>query len=138
MKPSNHFKDTIQAYLDQRAANDTLFEWVYTSNPNKNIDDCITYILNTVQQSGCNGFHDDEIFGMAVHYYDEPNIEIGKPMSNAKVAVNHVVVLTEEEKQQARQEAMQRAENEAYNKMMKSKPKTKKVALNPQPSLFDF
>ena len=32
-------------------------------NPAKNIDDCVTYILNYVQKSGCNGFTDGEIYG---------------------------------------------------------------------------
>ncbi len=73
MKTTNHFKQTIQSYLEQRVASDTLFEPSYT-NPNKNIDDCITYILNTVQKSGCNGFTDIEIFSLAVHYYDYPNL----------------------------------------------------------------
>ncbi|MBP9481471.1 MAG: hypothetical protein KBF15_08460, partial [Parabacteroides sp.] len=39
------------------------------SKPEKNIDDCVTYILNEVKKSGCNGFADDEIYSMAVHYY---------------------------------------------------------------------
>ncbi|MDA6859547.1 Cas9 inhibitor AcrIIA9 family protein, partial [Escherichia coli] len=43
-------------------------------NPAKNIDDCVTYILNYVQKSGCNGFSDGEIYGQAVHYYDENEI----------------------------------------------------------------
>lgn len=66
------------------------------------------------------GFHDDEIFGMAVHYYDEIDIEVGKPI-NGHIVVNHTVELTAEEKEEARKDAMQRAENEAYNKMMKVK-----------------
>lgn len=136
MKATNHFKNTIKAYLDQRADDDVLFSFQYTK-PEKNIDDCITYILNTVKQSGCNGFADDEIYSMAVHYYDEDNIEIGKPM-NGQVVVNHVVVLTEEEKEQARQDAIQKAQEEAYNKLKQPIKKAKKVALNPQPSLFDF
>lgn len=69
MKSTNHFKNTIQACLEQRAASDPQFEWAYTTKENKNINDCITYILNAVQKSGCNGFTDDEIFGMAVHFY---------------------------------------------------------------------
>lgn len=136
MKATNHFKNTIKAYLDQRADDDVLFSFQYTK-PEKNIDDCITYILNTVKQSGCNGFADDEIYSMAVHYYDEDNIEVGKPM-NGQVVVNHVVVLTEEEKEQARQDAIQKAQEEAYNKLKQPIKKAKKVALNPQPSLFDF
>jgi peptidyl-tRNA hydrolase len=90
-----------------------------------------------VQKSGCNGFADDEIFGMAVHYYDEDNIEIGKPM-NAHVVVNHVVELTEEEKEEAHQKTIQKAQDEAYNKMKQPVKRAKTVALNPQPSLFDF
>ena len=136
MKTTDHFKNTIKAYLDQRAESDLLFSFKYSA-PKKNIDDCITYILNQVQKSGCNGFVDDEIFGMAVHYYDEDNIETGKPM-NAHVVVNHVVELTAEEKEQARQDAIQKAQDEAYRKITQPVKKAKKVTLNPQPSLFDF
>ena len=39
-----------------------------------------TYILNQVKKSGCCGFSDDEIFGMALHYYQEDNIEVGSPL----------------------------------------------------------
>ena len=137
MKSTNHFQNTIKAYLDKRAEIDLLFSFRY-SLPEKKLEDCITYILNQVQKSGCNGFHDDEIFGMAVHFYDEDKIEIGKPMHNAQVAVNHVVVLTAEEKEQARQDAIQKAQDEAYRKMTQPTKKAKKAALTIQPSLFDF
>ena len=73
MKATDHFKNTIKAYLDQRAETDYLFSFRY-SLPEKKLEDCITYILNQVQKSGCNGFHDDEIFGMAVHFFDYPNL----------------------------------------------------------------
>ena len=46
--------------------------------PEKNIDDCCTFIINQVRQSGCNGFADEEIYSMALHYYDEEDIDIGK------------------------------------------------------------
>lgn len=136
MKASNHFKNTIKAYLDQRAETDVLFSFRY-SLPEKQLDDCVTYILNQVQKSGCNGFADDEIFGMAVHFYDEDHIEVGKPI-RGNIIVNHVVELTEEEKEQARKDAMQKAVSESYNKLTKAKPKAKKIAMNNQPSLFDF
>lgn len=50
--------------------------------------------------------------------------------------MNHVVELTEEEKQQARKDAIQKAQDEAYRKMTQPVKKTKKVVLTPQPSLF--
>ena len=62
MKGTDHFKRTIQMFLEQRAAEDELFAKSYR-NPAKNIDDCVTYILNYVQKSGCNGFSDGEIYG---------------------------------------------------------------------------
>ena len=46
-KTTDHFKRTIQAYLDNRAAEDKLFAANY-NKPNKNIEDCVTYILNWV------------------------------------------------------------------------------------------
>lgn len=128
MKVSTHFQTEIQSYLEQRAEYDELFARSYR-NPLKNIEDCITYILNYVQKSGCNGFSDDEIFGQAVHYYDEADIEVGKPI-DCKVIVNHHVELTEEEKTEARKEAIKRAENEAYSRMTKRKTAPKKESIN--------
>lgn len=140
MSVSIHFKNEIQTYLEQRAEYDELFARSYR-NPLKNIEDCLTYILNYVQKSGCNGFSDDEIFGQAVHYYDETDIEIGKPIE-CKVVVNHHVELTAEEKAQARQDAIKRAENEAYAKMKQQREKAiaKRTATiqQPQATLFDF
>lgn len=128
MQVSASFKNSIQSYLEQRAEYDELFARSYR-NPLKNIEDCITYILNYVQKSGCNGFDDDEIFGQAVHYYDEADIEVGKPI-DCKVIVNHHVELTEEEKTEARKEAIKRAENEAYSRMTKRKTAPKKESIN--------
>lgn len=136
MKSTAYFTRTILTYLEKRAETDYLFAESF-ANPNKNIDDCCTYILNEVQKSGCNGFHDDEIFGMAVHYYDEENIEIGKQINHTHITVNHVVELTEEEKVEIKQQAIEKAQSEAYNKMIQPKKKVKRVALNIQPSLFD-
>ena len=89
MKGTEHFTRTIAEYLNQRAMADPLFA-PNLMKPNKNIEECITYILNEVQKSGCNGFDDDDellrawlekIFSMAVHYYDEDDIEVGKAVS---------------------------------------------------------
>ncbi|GHV16185.1 hypothetical protein FACS1894169_09520 [Bacteroidia bacterium] len=72
------------------------------------------------------------------HYYDEDNIEVGKPM-NCNVVVNHTVVLTEEEKAEARQKAVQKAQDEAYAKMRQPvKKSTKETAVNHMPNLFDL
>lgn len=134
-KATDYFKQTIQSYLQRRAQEDELFAPRY-ANPKKNIDDCITFILNYVKQSGCNGFADDEIYSLAMHYYDEDDIDIGKPLTNCKVVVNHTIVLTEEEKAEARRQAMQKATDEAYRKITQGKNKTKKAESATQSSLF--
>ena len=138
MKGTEHFKNTIKAYLDNRANEDELFAETY-AKLNKNIDDCITYILNEVRKSGCNGFSDDEIYSMAVHYYDEDSIKAGNPI-NCQVVVNHTVELTAEEKEKARQEAMKRATNEAYSKLTQPKKNGNKAAVSNyiKQNLFNF
>lgn len=117
MKTSDSFREAIKKHLDGVAGTDELFKAKY-ENPTKNIEDCVTYILNTVQKSGCNGFEDDEIYGMAMHYYDEANIEVGGKI-DVQVVVNHTVELTEEEKVEAKQKALDDLVNEQKNKMRK-------------------
>ena len=136
MKGTDHFKRTIQMYLEQRAAEDELFAKNY-HNPAKNIDDCITYILNYVQKSGCNGFSDGEIYGQAIHYYDENEIEVGKPIQ-CQVAVNHVVELTEEEKQEARRKAVAQYQQMELQKLQNRNKTAAKKETQVQPSLFEF
>ena len=140
MKGTDNFKRTIQMYLEQRAEEDTLFAKSYR-NPAKNIDDCVTYILNYVQKSGCNGFTDGEIYGQAVHYYHEHELEVGKPLQS-HVAVNHVVELTAEEKAEARQNAIRQYQDEEVRRLQnRNKPRTATKATVQevqQPSLFDL
>lgn len=139
MKATKHFKQTIKAYLDERAKNDELFAVSYAKE-NKNMDDCVTFILNQVKRSKCMGLTDEEVYSLAVHFFDEDDIEIGNSIA-CNVIVNHTVELTEEEKAQARQEALKEYQAEQLRKMQKrtNKPKTPKA--QPEittPSLFDF
>ena len=120
MKATEHFKRTIEAYLNNRAETDNLFA-VSFNNTDKNMTDCITYILS-----------------MAVHYWDATDLNIGSPLS-CNVDINHVPELTDEEKQIARQNAIKRLEDEAYTKMKSVK---KRPTINQdapiQTSLFDL
>lgn len=139
MKATEHFKQTIKAYLDERAKNDELFAVSYAKE-NKNMDNCVTFILNQVKRSKCMGLTDEEVYSLAVHFFDEDDIEIGNPIA-CNVIVNHTIELTEEEMAQARQEAFKEYQAEQLRKMQKrtNKPKTPKA--QPEittPSLFDF
>lgn len=136
MNGTKAFQDTIAQYLMKRAENDPLVA-VKLANPSKTMEQCCAYIIGEVKKSGCCGFTDDEIFGWAMHYWDEPEIEIGNTPANCKVVVNHVVELTEEDKEQARQEAIAKLRDKEMAKMKKAKTTEKKVK-EVQPSLFDF
>lgn len=139
MKATEHFKQTIKAYLDERAKGDELFAVSYAKE-GKNMEDCVTFILNQVKRSGCMGFSDEEVYSLAVHYFDEDDIEVGKPVA-CDVIVNHAVELTEEEKAQARQEALKQYQAEQLRKMQQRTNKLKTPKVQPEiqtPSLFDF
>lgn len=142
MKTSEAFKKTIREYLEQRAKEDQLFAASYAKE-NKNIDECCNFILSEVQKSGCNGFSDEEVFGMAVHYYDEDDIKNVKPV-NAKVVVNHTIELTEEDKRKAKEAALKEYEAKEIKKIeearkKKLEKKAERVAKQEvAPLLFDF
>lgn len=135
MKGTKDFKATIQAYLEERAKTDELFAVSY-AKADKNIDDCITYILNEVRRSGCNGFNDDEIYSMALHYYDEDDIKVGSKIS-CQVVVNHTVELTDEEKAEARKAAILRFQQEQMDAMKRPKKAKQVITTISQPTLFD-
>ena len=72
------------------------------------------------------------------HYYDEDEIEVGKPLQ-CQVVVNHAVELTEEEKQEARQRAIRQYQDEELRKMQnrnKAKASQKTNAQQVELSLF--
>jgi hypothetical protein len=119
-KGSIAFKNTIKEYLENRGSTDPLFARIITK-PGKNIDDCIIYIINTVQKSGCNGFTDDEIYSMAIHYFDEDNITVDSEMSSMKVVVNHMVELTEEDKAEAKVRVLKQFEDRETVKLQEAK-----------------
>ena len=140
MKATEQFTRTIAEYLNLRAATDTLFA-PNLQKPHKNIEDGIIYILKQVQQSGCNGFEDDEIYSMAVHYYDEDDLEVGSHVA-CHVVVDHTIVLSEEEKAEARKQAIQQYQAQELRRLQEPKRVKSKASTDSeqvrQPSLFDM
>ena len=140
MSGTEHFTRTIAEYLNLRAATDPLFA-PNLAKPHKNIEDRVTYILKQVQQSACNGFEADEIYSMALHYYDEDDLEVGSPVA-CHVVVNHTLVLTEEEKAEARKQAIQQYQAQELRSLQEPKRVKSKTSTDseqvPEPSLFDM
>ena len=94
-----HFENAIKEYLDKKAKEDVGFAEKY-SNEKKSIEECCKYILGEMRKkakSGMYGATDAEVFGLAIHYYDEEDVKAEKDVK-ADVIINRE--LTEEEKQE--------------------------------------
>lgn len=86
MSTKNSWKSAIKNYLDDRAKTDELFAKSYAKE-NKNFEQCCDYIMGEAKKRGnavC--MTSEEVFSLAVHYYDEDNIKVGKSPAGAKVA----------------------------------------------------
>lgn len=107
MKGTKAFQDTIEGYLNSMAERDQLFADKY-NNPQKTLEGCVNFIISEIQKSGFNGFTDEEIYSMAVHYFVEEGIKDVPAMKDYQVVVNHQVELTAEEIEEMRQKAKEK------------------------------
>lgn len=98
MKGTETFQKVIKEYLDKRADEDELFAKDYQKS-GKTIENCCDFIISEVKKSGRQGFADDEIFGLAVHYYNEDIVVYSKHQCNV------VVNLSDQTKEQLEKEA---------------------------------
>lgn len=132
-KDNNSFKVAIQSYLDQRAKEDSLFAVSY-AKPNKKINECCDYIIGEAKKRGSNAvaMTDDEVFGLAVHYYDEDSIKVTK-QSSCKVTTSNPEKLKKEN--QPSEQPLPKEETPVYTKR-ESKGK-KKESSSVQFLLFD-
>lgn len=148
----NPVKQAIKTYLDNRAKTDELFAVSYTKT-NKNIDECFNYVVGEAKKQG-NAVYlpDDVVFGWAVHYYDEDDIKINRLPANTRVSAKASVELTEEDKEKARDLAVQEYKQQCIDKLKAAdEAKAKKAAEKKkaeierrkkieqeQPTLFQF
>ena len=133
-------KEIVKAYLDKRAQEDPQFAASY-AKPKKNLDECWNFILGEAKKRGnsvC--MTDEEVFGLAVHYYDEDDIKINHVNGSARVSSTKPVELTEEEKAEARERAKKAYEAQALKEIQehnRKRPEKKQQKVE-SPSLFDL
>lgn len=77
------FDVALRARLDKCAAEDPTFAAAY-AKPNKSLEECCRYIFQEVEKANTNkmnkvGCDGDEIVALAIHYYDEDDIEVKGP-----------------------------------------------------------
>lgn len=108
------FINKIKAHLEKVAQQDEAFAAKFKTkceNEENSIEQCCSYIVAEVQKNhkkgSCAVLTKDEVFGMAMHYYDED-------LKNVKTAQCQVVVakdeLTEEDKERIRKQVREDAE----------------------------
>lgn len=108
----NEFEKALKAHLDKVAEQDPQFAEKYAAGlaGKKDIKSCGDYIILQVEQSRRKGFTDDEVYGMAVHYYDEEGITAPARAPQCQVVVNHEIQLSAEEVKKLRDSARKEAE----------------------------
>lgn len=101
------FETAIKNYLDKLAADDPFF-MEKLENPKKSIAECCKYIIAEVQKARngqqCVAVSDEEVYGLAVHYYDEKDVIVEETPIPAKVVpVEDVKVAAPKPKRQPKQ-----------------------------------
>lgn len=133
------FKEIIKKYLDERALNDELFAQSYRKE-NKSIEECCRFIIGEArkkQKNGVAAMSDEEVYGLAVHYYDEDNIKVTEPKNSTHVSSTVNYEPTEEDKERAKKAALKRLEEEQLKKLRSPKKKVSTTQPTEQMSLFD-
>lgn len=122
-------KVEIKKYLDNRANEDALFAERYAKE-HKNIDECVEYVISCAYEKGDGkniAVSRDEVFGWAVHYYDEDEVKI-KKIGKASAAKSKNVELTEEEKQELKKEAEAEYKERMIRKLREDEKERKRKA----------
>ena len=129
--------EAVKAHLDGMAAGDPVFA-VKLKNPKKSLEECVRYIQGEVfheyvkgERRGnvaCAAPSRAEVFGMAVHYYDEEDVKIrgiDAPRSGGSKPEKE---LTEEEKARIQKAAEAKYEAEVMKDIREREAKKKKAA----------
>lgn len=134
LEAKNQPQALILAYLEQNAS-ESLAERI--NQGNHDLQDCFDYIRNEARKQAVNGvaaIEDRQVYGWAVHYFEENGNPGDAPTDDAPKAYNvtgpkPVRIVREAKKEEPKQE------------QPKKEPKPKKAdaeQINGQTSIFDF
>lgn len=133
----NGFEKIIKDYLDKRASEDAMFAAKYNGRCGKEEDavaGCCDYIKAEARkqaQNNCAVIEDREVFGWAVHYFDE---DIRRPENAPKAKVAAAPAAVKEDKEKKAEKPVQKLRDE-----LKAKAVEKPKVVEPEwPSLFGF
>lgn len=139
-------RQAISMYLTAKAYEDTEFKEKF-ENPNKNLDECVTYVTYKVyekvkeqaekdrKQMACAIPSDDEVFAYAEQYYNDSDLLVTgnmmEDLSKVQIVSASATSFTDEEKKQMRQDAIKKYQDDVIAEQKKKdqerKEKAKKV-----------
>ncbi len=133
-------RQAISMYLTAKAYNDTEFK-VKFENPNKNLDECVTYVTykfyskvkEQAEKEKSNMAvaipSDDEVFAYAEQYYMDEDLKVdGSALNDVRVVSASATSFTDEEKAQMRQEAITKYQNDVIAEQKKKDQERKNKA----------
>ena len=136
---NDNFKRVIRTYLDKLAENDTLFAANYIKE-NKNIDDCVIFIMNKVKEMIKDKneavLPDEDVYNLAVHYYTEDDIIVTGLKSSCNVVSPYVAELNQQDLERIKQEAIEKAVEQERKRISTKYKKTETKTVEQQQSLF--
>lgn len=119
------FADAIKSYLDRRASEDKMFAESY-ANPKKSIGECCDFIVSEVRKQNRTAMTDDEVYGLAVHYYDEA--DPGK--IDKGIASRAAIVIPGEDKERLRAEAIEEYKRQCIEEIKNKESKLSAISTN--------
>lgn len=127
----SNFETTIQTYLENRAKTDSLFAETY-KKANKSIKECCKYIYSQARKLAKNdnavGVDESTVYGWAVHYYDEDDINVDKVQERVEVVAPVAIQESVKKEKPVQQKAARKKTRQELQKIFESR----------QLSLFDM
>lgn len=113
------FETAIKKFLDNYIQQDPDPEFIDKyNNPKKSIAECCKYIMKEVEKSRksgerCVAVADEEVYGLAIHYYDEEDLVVEETKIKVEVATQKQAssVISQEAKPKARKQKTKKAKS---------------------------
>lgn len=119
------FVEAIKSYLDRRAEEDKMFAESY-ANPKKNIIECCDFIVSEVKRQNRTAMTDDEVYGLAVHYYDEAD----SGRIDKGIASRAAIVIPGDDKERLRADAIEEYKRQCIEEIKNKENKLSAISAN--------
>lgn len=119
---TDYFEQCISKWLEAERKKDPIFD-KKVAESKKDVQGCCNFILKQVKASKQCGYADEEVYGMARHYFDEESIKDPGKQDQCRVVVSGHVDLSESEKAEAMAQAVRNYEAELRKKDIEAKAK---------------